>query len=608
MSTIRVADYIAQHLVRHRVTDVFLLTGGGAMHLNDALGNTPGLAYHTTQHEQGGAIAAEGYYRASGRMAAVNVTSGPGGTNAITGVIGQWLDSCPAIYVSGQVKRETTLWSARIPGLRQLGDQELPIVDLVKPVTKYATMLTEPRDVRKVLEQAIYLATEGRPGPVWIDVPLDVQGALIDPEGLEGFTPPAAAPGLTGDALDAAADAALAELARAERPVILAGFGVRIAGGQEALLRVAERLGIPILASMNGTDLVPTDHPLFAGRPGTVGSRAGNFVVQNADLLLSVGARNNIRQVSYMWQAFARHARKVVVDIDPAELQKPTVRPDLPIHADARRFLEALERRAGGAKLPDWSPWRSWCSERRRRYFGANAAEGRTATKAGIDPYLFVEALTRSLPEKAVLVGGNGTCFLAPYQVGEVKPGQRFIWNDGCASMGYDLPAAIGAAVARPGERIVCLAGDGSLQMNLQELQTMAHYRLPITLFVLNNGGYVSIRQTQDAFFPGRRVGCSEATGVSCPDFVKLAQAYGLPAVRIASDDFGGALKEALGTAGPLVVEVMLDPTHTFHPKLSSARLPDGRMVSKPLEDLTPLLPREEFRANMLAPLWPEGQ
>lgn len=601
---IRVADYIAQTLTRHGIRDVFLVTGGAAMHLNDAIGHTDGLKYTVCRHEQACAIAAEGYFRASGRMAAVNVTSGPGGTNAITGVVGQWLDSIPALYLSGQVKRETTIWANPALGLRQLGDQELPIVDIVRPITKFAAMVTEPSDIRKLLEKAIHVAASGRPGPVWLDIPLDVQSAQVDPSSLEPWVPPAPL-GLAGAALDAAADAALEELAACTRPVLLAGFGVRLAGGQDALLRVAETLGIPLLASLNGTDLVPTDHPLFAGRPGTVGNRAGNFVVQNADLLLSVGARNNIRQVSYLWRAFGRHARKVIVDIDPAELAKPTVRPDLGIHADARLFLEALERRSGSFRLPDWSEWRAWCAERRRVYFGARPAEVNGAA-AGIDPYLFVEALTRALPEDATLVSGNGTAFFAPFQVGIVKRGQRFIWNDGCASMGYDLPAALGAAISRPGERIVCLAGDGSVQMNIQELQTVAHYLPPITLFVLNNGGYVSMRQTQDSFFGGQYVGCSESSGMSCPDFVQIARAYGLPAMRIEGSDFNDALIRALAEPAPLVVEVMLDRGHTFHPKLSSVRLPDGRIVSKPLEDLSPLLPRDEFLANMIVPVWPE--
>lgn len=602
---VRVADYIAQSLTEHGIRDVFLVTGGAAMHLNDALGHTDGLNYTVCRHEQACAIAAEGYFRASGRMAAVNVTSGPGGTNALTGVAGQWLDSIPALYLSGQVKRETTMWANPGLGLRQLGDQELPIIDVVRPITKFAAMVVEPRDIRKLLEKAIHVARSGRPGPVWLDIPLDVQSAHVDAASLEPWVPTGPL-GLAGAALDAAADAALEELAVCTRPVLLAGFGVRLAGGQEALLRVAETLGIPLLASMNGTDLVPTDHPLFAGRPGTVGSRAGNFVVQNADLLLSVGARNNIRQVSYQWRAFARHARKVIVDIDAAELAKPTVHPDLGIHADARLFLEAIERRAEFFRLPDWSEWRAWCAERRRRYFGARPEEGNGANASGIDPYLFVEALTRALPENATLVSGNGTAFFAPFQVGIVRSGQRFIWNDGCASMGYDLPAALGAAISRPGERIVCLAGDGSVQMNIQELQTVAHLQLPITILVLNNGGYVSMRQTQDSYFGGQYVGCSQSSGMSCPDFVQVAGAYGLPAMRIEGPDFNEALSRALAQPAPLVVEIMLDHGHTFHPKLSSVSLPDGRLVSKPLEDLSPLLPRDEFVANMIVPRWPE--
>lgn len=594
---IRVADYVAATLVREGIRTVFMITGGGAMHLNDALGNHPDLRVVACHHEQACAIAAEGHFRASGRMAAVNVTSGPGGTNALTGVLGQWTDSIPALYLSGQVKRETTLAAAPGLPLRQLGDQECDIIALVKPITKFAVSVTRPEAIRQVLEQALRTAREGRPGPVWIDLPLDVQGALVDPEALEGLqaepksrSTPVEAVGRLLDLLEGCA-----------RPVLIAGHGIRLAGAQVRLLATAEALGIPMLTTFNGFDLVPTDHPLLMGHPGTLGTRAGNFALQNADLVLAVGTRNNIRQVSYNWGEFARSALKVVVDVDPAELDKPTLRPDLPILADAGDFLAELATRAAARRLPDWSGWAAWCAQRRERYPVVpfdHPREGET-----LDPYLFMEALGQELPEGAIVVAGNGTACVALFQAGIVKEAQRQFWNSGCASMGYDLPSAIGASIARPGEPVVCLAGDGSLQMNLQELQTLAHHRLPVKLFVLGNGGYQSIRQTQDAFFGGRHVACNAESGISFPDITALAGAFGLPATRIASPrGLPAAIRAVLATDGPHVCDLRLDTTYTFKPKLSSLKLPDGRMISKPLEDMFPFLPPGELQANLLEP------
>ena len=589
---VKVTDYLAQALVRHGLRQVFMISGGGAMHLNDSLGHAPGLSYACCHHEQACAIAAEGYYRASGRMAAVNVTTGPGGTNALTGVLGQWTDSIPALYLSGQVKQATTLAAAPALGLRQLGDQECDIVTLVRPITKFAATVTRPEEVRRLLEAALHHASTGRPGPVWLDVPMDVQGAMVDPEAMEPFLPPEPAeepvPHL---------DELMAALASAERPLLIAGHGIRLAGAQALFLDVAGRLGLPVLTTFNGFDLMPTDHPLFIGHPGTLGSRAGNFALQSADLILAVGTRNNIRQVSYNWPAFAPTAVKVVVDVDPAELAKPTLRPELPIQADAGVFLSALARRLTPAPATARPAWLAWCQDRRDRYPAVPFDHPRGG--ATLDPYLFMEALGQALPEGAVVVAGNGTACVALFQAGIVKSGQRQFWNSGTASMGYDLPAAIGAALARPGEPVVCLAGDGSLQMNLQELQTLIHHRLPIKLFVLANGGYQSIRQTQNAFFAGRHVACGPDSGVSFPDPVLLAGAYGLPANRITGpEDLQEGLRLALASAGPWLCEVQLDPACVFKPKTASLKRDDGQMVSKPLEDMYPFLSREELGAN----------
>lgn len=593
---IKVSDYIVKRLVDYGVKHVFMITGGGAMHLNDSVGKCPDLQYICNHHEQASAIGAEGYSRVCGKIGVCVVTSGPGGTNTLTGVIGQWLDSMPALYISGQVKRETTIESCRELGLRQLGDQEINIVDIVRPVTKFAAVVSTPEDVRFLLEKALYLATHGRPGPVWLDVPLDVQGAMIDEDSLPGFIPP---PLSTPQLLNLSS--LLDRLTRAERPVIIAGQGIRISGAIDAFLSLVEKMGIPVVSTFSGMDLIPSGHPLFMGRIGTIGNRCGNFTLQNADLVISIGSRNNIRQVSYDWKKFARAAFKVIVDIDPAELAKPTVQPDLAIEADAAVFLAELEQHLRGTTLPDWQGWREWCTERKHRYPAVLPMQ-RSATGL-VNPYHFIEILSKQLRDDAIVVAGNGSACVVLFQAAMVKAGQRFFWNSGCASMGYDLPAAIGACFAAGGREVICLAGDGSLQMNIQELQTVSHYRLPIKLFVLSNNGYISIRQTQDAFFNGRHAGCDAQSGVSFPDVTKLAAAYGLASAVIeANEGIAEDIARVLAMPGPVVCDVRLSPDYRFEPKLSSEKKADGRMISKPLEDMFPFLDREEFRSNMIIP------
>jgi acetolactate synthase-1/2/3 large subunit len=600
---IKVSDYIVKRLVEHGVRHLFMITGGGAMHLNDSVGKCPEISYICNHHEQASAIGAEGYSRVAGTIGVSIVTSGPGGTNTLTGVIGQWLDSVPALYISGQVKRETTIESCRELGLRQLGDQEINIVDIVRPVTKFAAVISRTEDTRYLLEKALHCALHGRPGPVWLDVPLDIQGAMVDEDAMHGFEP------VDVETTTAAAELAtkipllLERLAVAERPVIIAGQGIRISGSIETFLRLAERTGIPVVSTFSGMDLISSSHPLFMGRIGTIGNRSGNFVLQNADLVLSIGSRNNIRQVSYGWQTFARNGFKVVVDIDPAELAKPTVRPDLAIRADAGEFLTELERSIARMRLPEWKQWREWCSGRVSRYPAVRPEQ--RASDCPVNPYHLMETLTELLPEDAIVVAGNGTACVVLFQAGKVKKGQRFFWNSGCASMGYDLPAAIGACFASGGRDVICLAGDGSLQMNIQELQTVVHHRLPIKLLVLNNDGYISIRQTQEAFFESRYAGCDRRSGVSFPDVSRLAAAYGLPSTVIDTNrGLAGALSRLLAMPGPVVCDIRLSPDYRFEPKLSSEKLPDGRIISKPLEDMYPFLDREEFLENMLVPEW----
>jgi len=592
---IRVADYIAQALAKHGLKDVFLVTGGGAMHLNDAFGRNPDLTVTCFHHEQACAIAAESYFRQSGRLAAVNVTTGPGGLNTLTGIHGAWTDSLGLIVISGQVKRETLVASAGPSGLRQLGDQEVDIVSVVRPITKYAALVERPEDIRFHLEKALHLALAGRPGPVWIDVPSDIQGALVDPATLAGFQPdPEPVPEL---ALQI--ESLLSLLRQARRPVLLPGSGIRIAGVVEPFRQLAEALQIPVATAFNAHDLLEDDHPCLVGRPGTVGDRAGNFAVQNADLVIVLGCRLNIRQIGYNWDAWAPAAQKVMVDVDPLELAKPTLAIDLPIQADLRAFFEALQVQGLPEPRPEHADYLAWCRARRERY--PVVLERHRAKGQPVNPYVLTEALFRHLPEGMTVVTGDGTACVATFQAARLKAGQRLYTNSGCASMGYDLPAALGASLASGRQPVVCLAGDGSLMMNLQELQTLVHQRLPILLVLFNNGGYHSIRQTQTAYFPDGLVGFDAATGVSFPDFGKVAAAFGLPHRLIRSHaDMDTTLAECLDTPWPMICEVLLDPAQPFEPKPSSRRLEDGRMVSAPLEDMFPFMDRAELAENML--------
>jgi acetolactate synthase-1/2/3 large subunit len=600
---IKVSDYIAQRLVEHGVKHVFMVTGGSAMHLNDSIGRCKDIEYICNHHEQASAIAAEGYARASGKLAVVIVTSGPGGTNTLTGVIGQWLDSVPVLYISGQVKFETTLDSCREIGLRQLGDQEINITDIVKPVTKFAVMVKNPLEIRMIVEKAMYLAENGRPGPVWLDIPLNVQAALVNETDLKAYDKKENEIVFKRKDILEKISQTVDLLKKSKRPIILAGHGIRIAQAQRLFLDVINRLNIPVVSSFNGFDLIPSEHPLFVGRIGTVGDRAGNFAIQNSDLVLSVGSRNNIRQISYNWKAFSRAAKKILVDIDDAELKKPTIKPDIAIHADAKDFLNKLKMQIEKEKLPQWARWRQWCLERKTRY-PVVLPQYRNSDKF-VNPYYFVQILSEYLRKDAIVVAGNGTACVTFFQAGIVQKGQRIFWNSGCASMGYDLPAAIGACIASGGKSVVCLAGDGSLQMNIQELQTVAHHKLPIKLFVLNNRGYISIKQTQDAFFHSKYVGCDNSCGISFPETTNIAAAYCLPSDTIDNHaHMKDKIQNILNSSGPFVCDVLLIPNYQFSPKLSSERKPDGTIVSKPLEDMFPFLDREEFRQNMLIPEW----
>jgi acetolactate synthase I/II/III large subunit len=595
-----VADYIFEFLADHGIEDVFLVTGGGAIFLDDALRRQDRIQALSCHHEQAVAMAAEAHARISGLPGVACVTTGPGGINALNGVFGAWTDSIPMIVVSGQVKREMMAGSYPDLGMRQLGDQEVDIVSLVRGITKFATVVDAPEKARYCLERAWYEARSGSPGPVWLDVPIDVQSAAMSPKGQRGFDPPVSRTRIGDDPVANAAREVAEKLAIARRPVLLAGTGVRLAGAIGSFETAVAHLGIPVTTAWTH-DLIATDDPHFCGRQGTIGTRAGNFTVQNADLLLVVGARLTVRQVGYNWQAFAPSAFKVVVDVDAAEFRRPFVRIDMPIKADADEFLRDLVQTldAVGYRREQHAAWLAWCRQLVGRY-PAVRAEQRTSVPP-INPYHFVERLFEHLAPDDVVVCGDATATIVPFQAARIQRGQRMFSNSGSASMGYDLPAAIGAAVARRGRRVVCLAGDGSLQLNIQELQTVRHHQLPVKLFVLDNGGYLSIRTTQQNFF-GATIGSGPNDGVSFPDHAAVAAAYGIPAVRLEEP---GALDEAidgvLESQGPFVCHVLLDPDQGFEPRIKSRVMPDGSIVSPALEDMFPFLESDELARNMPA-------
>ena len=589
---VKVAKYIADFVAEHGVEHVFTVTGGGAMHLNDAFGHHPKLKSIYDHHEQACAIAAEGYTRLSGKIAVVCVTSGPGGTNAITGVLGGWLDSIPMFVVSGQVKRETTI-RARNLDMRQLGDQEYDIVASVKPMTKYAEMVLDPNDIRYHMEKAWYLCQNGRPGPVWIDVPLDVQAALVETDELKGFEGPYDEKPVYDTSLT---EGILKHLKEAKRPVIFAGTGIRLAKAMPEFLKFVEKMKIPVVTAWNAHDVLPDDSPYFCGRPGTVGTRGGNFVVQNSDCLLVLGCRLNIRQISYNYQSWAQNAYKMVVDIDRRELVKPTVKVDYPIWADLKDVLVELNKQTIDFKHTEWLNWANGIN---KKYPAALPEYYKSEI---LNPYVFVKEFTSGLKEDDIIICGNGSACVIGFQAAVIKEHTRIFSNSGCAAMGYGFPAAIGACVEENGKRVICLDGDGSFQMNLQELQTVVYNKLNLKILYLNNNGYHSIRQTQTNLFKGQPlVGVCDGNGVSFPDMEKIAWAYGIPYIKVTKVEDIEKLLKAMEQDGPLFAEIVVDVAQNFAPKLSSKVLPDGKIVSPEIDDMFPFLERDEYEANKLS-------
>ena len=660
----RLSDYIADRLVEAGICQVFTVTGGGAMHLNDALGHKEGLHCLYNHHEQASAMAAEAYARIHNRIAALCVTTGPGGTNAITGVVGGWLDSIPMLVLSGQVRYDTTArWSG--VGIRAMGDQEFDICKSIDCMTKYSEMVIDPERIRFCLEKALYLSQSGRPGPCWLDIPLNVQSAQIVTEALVGFDPAAYEAGGTGWGTKEAQDshgipgdfvgkgekrqvlpppvsretamAVIEKIRAAQRPVINAGNGIRIGKAFDVFERVVNKLGVPVITGWDSEDLMCDDDPLYVGRAGNMGDRPGNFAIQNSDLVLSIGSRLSIRQVGYNYGTWARAAYVIVNDIDEEELKKPSVHSDMRIHGDARDLLEQMDKvldeiltaeggRAGGEA--GWKPffgggqglagmsWIETCRMWKEKYPVVLPKHFAHSDEEPANVYAMIKEISSRLEEGQITVVGNGSACVVGGHAWVIKKGQRFITNSAIAAMGYDLPAAIGVWAASrdqqcyhqgdraTGKDLILLTGDGSIQMNLQELQTIIHHEMNIKIFLINNGGYHSIRQTQKNFFGEPLVGIGVDSGdLSFPSMEKLAAAYGYPYVAAYhNSQLPEAVEQTLAIDGPVICEVFVSRDQNFEPKSSAKRLPDGTMVSPPLEDLSPFLPDEEMDANMMIP------
>lgn len=590
---IRVADVIMRFLAERGIRDVFCVSGGGIMYLVDALGLETRLRYRINNHEQASAIAAEAYARVTGGLGVCLVTTGPGSTNALSALAGAYVDSVPVLCISGQVRREVMADYAR---QRQNGPQEIDILPMVRPVTKYAVTLYDPERVLVELERACDIALSGRPGPVWINVPLDVQNALVDEAALphaNDLNRPKARPSLAQ--LEAVADA----LARAERPIVIAGGGVRFAGAAAAFRRFVGETGIPVLLTIGAMDLLPEDDPAYLGKFGPVGQRRANFALQNADALLSVGASMSISSIGFNTAQFAIRARtRIMVNVDPGELEKSNYRPDLAIEADADAFLDGLLPLVRARGIRPSQRWLDACAAWKARY-------PLVGNEHRIDPdyvssYVFVDELSDAVASNDIVVTGNSLDAASVYQAFRVRDGQRVFTNVNFGAMGWDLPAAIGAACASPQARTVLVTGDGSIQFNVQELMTLAVNALDVKIFVLNNGGYESIRATQHNHFEGRLVGSDFRSGIGNPDFALLARAYGIEYARIDRDaDVRGVLAQVFATPGPVLIELRVSPVQSRIPKVSSFRRPDGTLESKPLHDMHPWLPAAEVAENM---------
>jgi len=595
----KATDFIAQQLYNLGIRKVFMLAGGGAMHLNDSIGNFPKFDITYNLHEQASAMAAESYGRLSNKPALVNVTTGPGGINAINGVFGAWTDSIPMVVISGQVRYNTTIEFSNLP-IRQLGDQEVDIIKMVKGITKYSKMIKNPETIKDEIIKAYNISTSGRMGPVWLDIPMDIQGSFINDKVETKFNNPKE----TYIHSEADIKNIIQKIKEAKRPAIIAGNGIRLSNSIELLRKITEKMKTPLLTAWNAHDVIENDFKYYFGRPGTVGDRPGNLIIQNCDLLLILGSRLNIRQIGYNWESFSRDSYKIMIDVDKNELKKHTLKIDYPINSDLKVFLKSFDKELSDNEILQKEDWINYCKDVRRK-FPVLLDEHLKSDK--VNPYYFFDELSNFLPENEIITLADGTACVVGNQAFKIKKGQRLYHNSGCASMGYGLPAAIGAWKFS-GKRVICVAGDGSISQNIQELSLVAAEEMNIIIFILNNDGYHSIRQTQQNFF-GRFIGCGPDSNLYFPDYKKIAQAHNIKYFSVKhTKDLKQTFDDVLSEKGPLICEVFVDKEQEFAPKVSSFKDKDGNIFSRPLEDQSPFLDREELRSLMFIDLIKESE
>jgi len=592
---VRVTDYIAKFICDYGVKHVFMLSGGGIMHLTDGLACHKDLQVVCCHHEQAASMALEAYSRTSGHFGVGYFTTGPGATNAITGLAGAWLDSVSCLFISGQVKRKEAVYNVKISGLRQFGVQEINILPIVKSITKYSVIVNNPEDIKYHLEKAVYLSKEGRPGPVWLDIPLDVQMAIIEPEYLKGFT----SPKKKKEILNSDIKQVVQYIKSSSRPVILAGQGIRISGAIDDLLEFVGKYNIPIVTTYLGIDIIDSSHPQYVGRIGIKGDRAGNLAIQNSDLLIVIGSGLPVAEIGYDYAQFAREAKIIIVDIDTSSHKKNTINIDLLIESDAKEFINKLSKLLDKKRVIFDKKWLDICISWRNKYPVCLPEYNELKDKINI--YYFIDKLSKKLNADDVIVTDAGSAFFARSQCVKIKKGMRYTTSGGFATMGYSLPASIGISVALNKKRVMCITGNGSFQQNIQELQTAVHYRLPLKIFILNNEGYLSIRFTQEKYFDKRFIGESSLSGTSFPDAEKIAKAYGIKFVRVSDNgQLDNILDDILNYNGPVICEIMTPKKQLIIPTVASEKKDNGTMVSKPLEDMYPFLDRYEFKSNMI--------
>jgi acetolactate synthase-1/2/3 large subunit len=595
---VRASDYIIGRLEKEGVKHVFLVTGGGGMFLIDSVGRSEKIKYVPCHHEQACAMAAEAYSRVSpAHFGVALVTTGPAGTNAITGVGCAWTDSIPMMVLSGQAKTAHLIGNT---GLRQMGFHEVSISKIVEPITKYAVTITDPNTVMYHLEKAIFLAKNGRPGPVWVDVPLDIQSANIDIEKCVQFDAKKEYPELfKKHDIKKEIKELMSLLKSSKRPVFLAGHAITLTQTQKEFLEIVEKLKIPVVTTRSTFDVVPHESPYYAGFAGNFGQRSANFTIQNSDLFVSVGSRLAVTLVGYEPQTFAREAKKVVVDIDKAQIDHCFLKIDLPFLCDVKDFLSELDEAIKGESFPDYGEWLKKIYHWQKIW--PNVSDEMKNQKDYVSSYYFYEVLSEEMKKEDILVWDQGAAYHCAAVAFKIKPGQIAFSNEGFTPMGYGLPASVGTSFAAPGQEIVSINGDGGIMLNLQELQTVYHFKQPMKIFVFNNDGYVSIKHTQQNFFKGYFVGVDTASDLSCPDWERIAHGFKFPYMKIEThDNMRSIIRKALDMEGPVMVEVMLDPLQVIQPKVRSERLPDGRMVSKPHEDMYPYMDRELLKKEMI--------